>query len=82
MENKCKDCANLSARDVFNGVCVLSKDKVLIDNAACDKFVPVHKCKYCAKYQPDAEKENIGTCDGIMVFPDLTGCEDYVATGE
>ena len=51
---------------------------MLIDTPACPKFVCAAKCKYCAKYQP-SEKENLGVCGGVMVYPDLTGCEDFTA---
>ena len=38
MCDKCKDCANLSARDVFNGVCIISKETVSIDAPVCENF--------------------------------------------
>lgn len=76
----CNDCTNLSPRDVFRGVCVLSKDDVQLNNPACGSFKPVSKCKFCKKYVPSADKVNLGTCDGVMVYPDLTGCEDFVST--
>ena len=80
MVDKCKDCAHLSPRDVFCGVCVLKGEKQSVDAEACGSFKPVSKCKYCSKYQPNEDGECLGTCAGTMVFPDLTGCEDFVAT--
>lgn len=78
-ENKCKDCLNLSARDVFNGVCVIQNKPILIDTLACDDFVAAQKCKYCEKYGQSDQDPCLGVCeDGVMVFPDLTGCEDFV----
>ena len=78
MNDRCKDCRTRSARDVFRGVCTLSKETVLIDTPACPKFACAAKCKYCVKYQP-AEKDNLGVCGGVMVYPDLTGCENFTA---
>ena len=43
MCDKCKDCANLSARDVFNGVCIISKETVSIDAPVCKKFLRANK---------------------------------------
>ena len=77
MCDKCKDCANLSARDVFNGVCIISKETVSIDAPVCEKFLRANKCKYCSKYIVSEKVPNLGTCDGDMVYPDLGGCEDF-----
>lgn len=78
VNDKCKDCANLSCRDVFSGVCVLSNKPVKLNDNVCKDFLRTNKCKYCAKYKQSKDNENLGSCDGTMVYPDLTGCEDFV----
>ena len=63
MCDKCKDCANLSARDVFNGVCIISKETVSIDAPVCEKFLRANKCKYCSKYIVSEKDPNLGGCE-------------------
>jgi hypothetical protein len=74
--NKCKDCASLSARDVFSGVCVVKKQPVLVDEKVCERFSAAQRCKFCSSYETGGEA-NLGTCKGSMVYPDLGGCENF-----
>lgn len=77
MEHTCKDCCQLSPRDVFTGVCLLQKQKVLLDQKACKHFTALAKCELCAFYKEPRVFEFLGECNGELVYPDLAGCENF-----
>lgn len=78
MTQTCGDCVNLSGRDVFNGYCEKNEKSMLVDEAACQEFESTVKCKFCSNYQP-SDQEFLGVCNGSMVYPDLSGCEEFAA---
>ena len=74
------DCRNYAPVDVAKGICHVSKQMVLADGAACERFERLPKCKHCSEYAP-GEEEHLGTCAASptqpMTYPDLSGvtCE-------
>lgn len=75
----CKDCDYFIFNDAFSGLCALKKEIVGTDEKACDKFIPMKKCKFCKHYEPI--DENLGICrkEGVKTYPDLIArtCEMY-----
>ena len=76
------DCRNYAPLDVAKGVCHVKKHVVRADEAPCDTFEALPKCKHCRNYLP-GEVEYIGVCAASrsrpMAYPDLIGvtCEDF-----
>ena len=55
------DCRNFCSMDVVKGICRRTGETVLIDSAACDCYVQLPKCKFCADFAAGGQ-EGIGTC--------------------
>jgi hypothetical protein len=79
MENRCHlDCEAFLAIDVFKGLCHVKKEMVLADEAACEAFEQVKKCRFCKNYQPT--EDYLGNCKGkFITYPDLLAktCDDF-----
>ena len=74
------DCRNYAPLDVVKGLCHVCKEMVTADQAACEQFDRLPKCRHCASYTPGAE-HYLGTCEATqvhaMAYPDLSAvtCE-------
>ncbi len=74
------DCRNYAPVDVAKGICHVKKQMVAGDDAVCENFQKLPKCKFCIKFKPGKEKY-LGTCiaqsNPVMTYPDLAGvtCE-------
>ncbi len=74
----CTDCKYYLPVDVFKGMCKLSKQDILPDDAFCDKAERIAKCKFCGKYT--AGKEFLGKCMATtLAYPDMIAakCADF-----
>lgn len=75
------DCRNFAALDVVKGICHLTKEVVLADEACCENFEKLARCKFCSFYS--SEKEYLGICkadkSNPMAYPDMisTTCENF-----
>ena len=78
------DCRNYAHVDVVKGICHRTKDPILGDEAQCDHFVQLAKCRNCSNYSASAE-EYLGTCNAEAgkpwTYPDLIAvtCESFKA---
>jgi 4-hydroxyphenylacetate decarboxylase small subunit len=78
------DCRNFAPVDVTKGICHRTKDPVPADEAGCDSFTVMPRCKNCASFETDA-KPYRGYCTAEpgrpMTYPDLNAvtCEMYRA---
>jgi len=74
------DCRAYAPIDVVKGICHLTKETVLADDAACPSFDRQPKCRACRLYSP-GEEAYVGACgatpDRPMTYPDLVAvtCE-------
>jgi len=76
--NTCTNCKYYLPVDVFMGMCKLSKQDILPDDAFCDKAERVAKCRFCSKYTVD--REFLGKCMGnALAYPDMNAalCADF-----
>ena len=62
------DGRNFCSMDVVKGICRRTGDTVLIDSEACDSYVQLPKCKFCASFTA-SEQEGIGTCNAEASRP-------------
>ena len=72
MENSdkiCQDCRFYIPIDVFKGMCMHDKKSINADDAACERFQKVEKCKYCLSYIP--ESDTIGRCGQHLAYPEM-----------
>ncbi|MFC2097985.1 4-hydroxyphenylacetate decarboxylase small subunit [Bacteroidota bacterium] len=75
------DCRNFAALDVAKGICHLTKDIVIADEACCENFEKLSRCKFCINYS--AEEEYTGICNADqnkpMAYPDMIAvtCENF-----
>ncbi len=82
MKPSCKnfDCRNYAPVDVAQGICHATKQLVLADDEACERFEKLPKCKHCQHYTA-GEETNLGVCSAektrAMTYPDLVSvtCE-------
>jgi len=76
--NTCTDCKFYLPIDVFKGLCKISKQDILPDDAFCDKAERLAKCRFCSNYT--AEKEFLGKCmSTTLAYPDMNAvsCADF-----
>lgn len=74
----CKDCKFYLPVDVFSGICKISKGQIKPDDAVCDQFDRIAKCKFCNKYYADTDY--LGKCmKSYLAYPDLVAikCADF-----
>ena len=75
------DCRNFAALDVAKGICHLKKEIVLADEACCENFEKLPRCKFCSNYS--SVEEFTGICSAEesrpMAYPDLIAvtCENF-----
>jgi 4-hydroxyphenylacetate decarboxylase small subunit len=62
------DCQNFCSIDVAKGLCRRTGERVLVDGAACDCYVQLPKCKFCAHYAP-GEQAGLGICGAEPDLP-------------
>ena len=80
MKYTCNDCKFYLPVDVFKGICKLSKEKVLPENEASDKFEKQKKCKFCKHFTLSQNNEFIGKCMSTTdAYPDMNAknCKDF-----
>ncbi len=80
MKYTCKDCKFYLPIDVFKGICKLSKEMILPDKEATEKFQKAEKCKFCANFTSSESNEYLGKCmDTSDSYPDMTAttCEFF-----
>lgn len=69
-----KDCRNLAPVDVFKGICHRTKQLIPLDGEACQEFVRMPRCGFCAKYEEQG-RDYEGACTAEdhrpMTYPDL-----------
>ena len=68
------DCRNYASIDVVKGICHRTKDLILGDEAQCEHYVQLSKCKFCKNFSASKEKF-MGTCNADpakpWTYPDL-----------
>ena len=77
MKMKCNDCKYYLPVDVVQGICKMTKQKILPEDSFCEKGEKVAKCKFCSTYT--AEKDHIGKCGEKLAYPDMiaVNCDDF-----
>ncbi|MBE0648000.1 MAG: 4-hydroxyphenylacetate decarboxylase small subunit [Bacteroidales bacterium] len=78
MELSCKDCTFYLPVDVFQGLCKISKAKILPDDAFCREAGKLPKCKFCHHFTE--EKDYLGKCKGTtLAYHDMVAskCADF-----
>jgi 4-hydroxyphenylacetate decarboxylase small subunit len=72
------DCKNYLAIDVFKGICKVGKTNVNADEASCDQFEAIQKCRHCVSFS--LKGEDLGLCmDRYDAYPEMVAktCEDF-----
>jgi 4-hydroxyphenylacetate decarboxylase small subunit len=68
------DCRNYAPVDVVKGICHRTKELVMGDDAQCDQFALLSKCRFCSHFTA-AKEEFMGTCGAEparpWTYPDL-----------
>lgn len=78
MDYTCNDCKFYLPVDVFQGICKISKEKILPDDPCCKEAEKLPKCKFCLHYTE--ERDYLGKCKGmVLAYPDMTAskCSDF-----
>ena len=72
------DCRNYLATDVFKGICKRDKNNILADDASCEHYENVAKCRHCSNYSP--QDEYLGKCkETAMAYAEMTAftCTEF-----
>jgi hypothetical protein len=78
MDFTCNDCRYYLPVDAFMGMCKISKNKIMPDDAGCERAERISKCKFCSNYSED--RDFLGKCMGAtLAYPDMIAakCADF-----
>lgn len=78
MKNTHKDCKHYLALDVFKGNCKFDHKPLQADDAHCERFELLEKCRLCEHYRP--VHEFTGLCmEQFDAYPDMSAktCGDF-----
>ncbi len=73
-QNRHCDCRNYAPVDLVKGICHRTKNLIVGDDAHCEYFVAVAKCRICSHYSATRD-EYLGICNAEphkpWTYPDL-----------
>ena len=84
-----RDCLHFAPIDVVQGICHLAKTHRAADDAVCERFAILPKCRHCSSFNADDNSPDLGVCSAgdpqhpFMAYADMVAktCEDYRPRG-